>query len=184
MSFVVYFIVLVITAGSVLFGLDWMHAPMSPMPQSRYELHAAKEPAAPKPPPLAAAETKPAPVPVSQPEPAKTAEVPPPAPIARPNRRRRAATTQMRHRCLYRRLSFVQCGGLHLSAFRRPTPALREGHAAGSRRRKTTQQETTPPDARAQATCNVAACSAGLHFIHGVGLHLSAARRSRRLCEK
>ena len=95
MSFVVYFIVLVITAGSVLFGLDWLHAPMSPMPLSQYELHAArqlaapeqaaaaKQAAAPKP-SQAAAETKPAPASASQPEPAKTADVPAPAPIVTP----------------------------------------------------------------------------------------------------
>lgn len=32
MAFLVYFLVLLITAGGVLFGFDWLSAPMSPMP--------------------------------------------------------------------------------------------------------------------------------------------------------
>ena len=42
MSFIVYFFVVLIAAGSVLFGLD--PAPMSPMPASKYELRAAVPP--------------------------------------------------------------------------------------------------------------------------------------------
>ena len=44
MSFIVYFFVALIAAGSVLFGLDWAQAPMSPMPPSKYELRAAVPP--------------------------------------------------------------------------------------------------------------------------------------------
>ena len=47
MQYLVYLIVLVISAGSVLFGVEWMQAPMSPMPTSAYELRAAKPPAPP-----------------------------------------------------------------------------------------------------------------------------------------
>lgn len=44
MSFIVYFFVALIAAGSVLFGLDWLQAPLSPMPASKYELRAAMPP--------------------------------------------------------------------------------------------------------------------------------------------
>ena len=44
MSFIVYFFVVLIAAGSVLFGLDPEPAPMSPMPASKYELRAAVPP--------------------------------------------------------------------------------------------------------------------------------------------
>ena len=44
MSFIVYFFVVLIAAGSVLFGLDPEPAPMSPMPARKYELRAAVPP--------------------------------------------------------------------------------------------------------------------------------------------
>jgi hypothetical protein len=49
MSLVVYFFVALIAAGSVLFGLDFVPAPMSPMPASKYELRAAVPPSSPAP---------------------------------------------------------------------------------------------------------------------------------------
>jgi len=47
MKFIVYFFVALVAALSVAFGLDWMAAPMSPMPASKYELRAAVPPAPP-----------------------------------------------------------------------------------------------------------------------------------------
>lgn len=44
MTFIVYFFVALIAAASVLFGLDFVSAPMSPMPASKYELRAAVPP--------------------------------------------------------------------------------------------------------------------------------------------
>ncbi len=44
MTFFVYFIVLLISVGSVIFGADWLQAPMTPMAPSKYELQAAKPP--------------------------------------------------------------------------------------------------------------------------------------------
>jgi BA14K-like protein len=47
MKLIVYFFVALIAAGSVLFGLDFVSAPMSPMPASKYALRAAAPPPAP-----------------------------------------------------------------------------------------------------------------------------------------
>ena len=49
MNILVYFFVALIAAGSVLFGLDVVTAPMSPMPASKYALRAAVPPAPPAP---------------------------------------------------------------------------------------------------------------------------------------
>jgi hypothetical protein len=49
MSRLAYLAVLIVALGSVLFGLDWQSAPMSPMPETRLALQAASAAA---PPPL------------------------------------------------------------------------------------------------------------------------------------
>ena len=49
MSRLAYLAVLMVALGSVLFGLDWQSAPLSPMPESRLALQAASANA---PPPL------------------------------------------------------------------------------------------------------------------------------------
>lgn len=45
MSFVVYLAVLLVAASSVLFGLDWLTAPLPPMPQPTRVVHATAPPA-------------------------------------------------------------------------------------------------------------------------------------------
>lgn len=65
MNFIVYFFVALIAAFSVLFGLDWVSAPMSPMPPSKYELRAAVPPPPPAP---VVAEAKPETKPETKPE--------------------------------------------------------------------------------------------------------------------
>lgn len=52
MSRLAYFAVLMVALGSVLFGLDWQSAPMSPMPETRLALQAASASA---PPPMSRA---------------------------------------------------------------------------------------------------------------------------------
>jgi hypothetical protein len=52
MRFAVYGAVLVITLGSVLLGLDWLSAPMSPMIDTEAGLRAVAPPPAPRPPSL------------------------------------------------------------------------------------------------------------------------------------
>lgn len=49
MNVIVYFFVALVAAGSVLFGLDVVPAPMSPMPASKYEIRAAVLPTPPAP---------------------------------------------------------------------------------------------------------------------------------------
>ena len=65
MNFIVYFFVALIAAFSVLFGLDWVSAPMSPMPPSKYEIRAAVPPPPPAP---VVAEAKPETKPDAKPE--------------------------------------------------------------------------------------------------------------------
>jgi hypothetical protein len=60
MPFLVYFVVLLIAGGSMLFGLDWLSSPMSPMPAGKPAVHTANRPA---PPPVTRAEAKAAPRP-------------------------------------------------------------------------------------------------------------------------
>ncbi len=78
MSFIVYFFVAMIAAASVLFGLDSVPAPMSPMPLSQYELRAAV------PPPATVARIEPQPEikPQAEPVAAAAAAAKPPAAIA------------------------------------------------------------------------------------------------------
>lgn len=70
MKYLVAFIVLVISAGSVVFGVEWMSAPMTPMPASPYQLRAA---APPPPPAVQQAATKPADVAIAASQPVETA---------------------------------------------------------------------------------------------------------------
>ncbi|MDP2412007.1 MAG: BA14K family protein [Pseudolabrys sp.] len=80
MSFIVYFFVLAITVSSVLFGMDWLSAPMSPMPPGKPAIQTANRPA-PAPVQAVASPAKPAPPAVVRPqETVATA----PAPIAAP----------------------------------------------------------------------------------------------------
>jgi hypothetical protein len=79
MNFIVYFFVALIAAFGVLFGLDRVSAPMSPMPPSKYEIRAAVPPPAPAP---VVAEAKPETKPDAKPE---------ATPLAKPEAKRAAA---------------------------------------------------------------------------------------------
>jgi hypothetical protein len=79
MNFIVYFFVALIAAFSVLFGLDWVSAPMSPMPPSKYEIRAAVPP----PPAPVVAEAKPEAKPETKAE-SKSAAAPVAKPAAAP----------------------------------------------------------------------------------------------------
>jgi cytoskeletal protein RodZ len=48
MSFLVYFFVLLVAAGSVIFGLDWTQAPLNPPPYAKLPEHASAVAPAPK----------------------------------------------------------------------------------------------------------------------------------------
>lgn len=190
MSFVVYLFVLLITAGSVLFGLDWLQAPMSPMPASKYELRAAKQPA---PPPVAA---KPAPDPVrtvSQPTPAPVettaaapstnAPAPAPAPISAPEPVAAAAPKCDVNACAaaYRSFTPEDCTYQPLDGPRRlctrGTPPVAAAEPAKP-------AAPSSQDARAQATCNIAACSQAFISFSANDCTYQPLEGPRRLCEK
>jgi outer membrane biosynthesis protein TonB len=184
MSFVVYLFVLLIAAGSVLFGLDWVQAPMSPMPASQYELQAAKPPPQPAPPPAATTEVKPAPEPapaVSPPQPAQTvAEAPPvaePAPLAAPVPVAAAPKCDI-DACTaaYRSFTAIDCTYQPTDGPRRLCTKGRPPTAA--------TPATAAPTARAQATCNVAACSQAYISFSATDCTYQPIEGPRRLCEK
>jgi hypothetical protein len=80
-----YTAVLVVAAGSVVFGLDWVSAPMPPMPESKNIVFAPPPP--PPPPRVAAPLTPPSSVPTQTPQTAaapQRAAAPPPAQIQTP----------------------------------------------------------------------------------------------------
>ncbi len=193
MSFVVYLFVLLIAAGSVLFGLDWTSAPMSPMPASKYELHAAKEPV--KAPPTVIAETKPEAKPAAKPPaaPVQTVSKPQseqttaqaPAPIMAPEPV--AAATPPSPKCdleacaaAYRSFTPEDCtyqpnNGPRRLCTRGTPPAA----AAAS----TTRAPSTD-GARAQATCNVSACSQAYVSFTASDCTYQPLDGPRRLCTK
>lgn len=155
MSFVVYFFVLLITAGSVAFGLDWVQAPMSPMPASTYELRAAKLPEPPKP---AVAETKPdtanAPNPVAVVTPPAAPE-PAPAPIMAPEP---VAAAEPTPKCDIAACSAAYFTFTPSDCTYQPSDGPRRLCSKGNPPAAQTVSQA-PRDANAQAACNVAACS-------------------------
>ena len=190
MSFVVYFLVLLITAGSVLFGLDWVQAPMSPMPASTYELHAARPPPRPEPKAEAKAETAPQPAPVAAAAPPRAAETvavaqpePAPAPIAAPEPVAAAAPKCDVDACAlaYRSFTSEDCTYQPLDGPRRlctrGTPPVAAADPA---------KPAVPPsqDARAQAACNIAACSQAYISFTPADCTYQPLEGPRRLCEK
>jgi hypothetical protein len=176
MSFIVYLFVLLITAGSVAFGLDWLHAPMSPMPASKYELHAAKAPELPKP---AIAEVKALPAP----PPAPAAVVAPPAapapaPIVAPEPVIAAAPPKCDiNACAaaYRSFTASDCTYQPSDGPRR---LCTKGHPPSA------AAAATAPAAHAQATCNVDACSAAYRSFIAADCTYQPLEGPRRLCEK
>jgi hypothetical protein len=193
MSFVVYLLVLVVAAGSVLFGLDWTSAPMSPMPASKYELHAAKEPVK-APPPVTAEtkpETKPMPAPVQtvgKPEPAPTVAVAPaPIVVAEPVAAAPAPKCDI-DACAaaYRSFTPEDCTYQPNNGPRRlctkGTPPAAAAEAATPTSSPIVPAAT--PDARAQATCNVSACSQAYISFSASDCTYQPLDGPRRICTK
>jgi len=185
MSFVVYLFVLLITAGSVAFGLDWASAPMSPMPASRYELHAAKAPEPAKKPEPVVAESKPAPQPAPAPPPKAVAALPPPAGPAPPPivalEPVVAAPACDVDACTRAYHSFTAADCTY-----QPTDGPRRLCTKGNppAAQTTAQALSTPPAARAQASCNVDACSAAYRSFTSADCTYQPLEGPRRLCEK
>lgn len=193
MQFLVYFIVLLITAGSVLFGVDWLQAPMSPMAASKYELRAAKQPVRPA---VQQAATKPAettgkqnvaePAPVQAPPPtvATTALVTNPSepvPIVVPEP---VAAAPPAPKCdieacerAYRSFTSIDCTY-------QPNDGPRRLCTRGTPPNASAAQSTAEPEARAQASCNISACSSAYLSFKASDCTYQPFDGPRRLCEK
>lgn len=204
MSFIVYFLVAVITAGSVLFGLDLVQAPLSPMPASKYELRAAVPPAAapavatvepkaePKQEPKQSAkpEQKPAaPTPAVAtllPAPVATATTPvaseQPVSIVTPEPDIAAAPPVDAPKCnidaceaAYRSFTAADCTYQPNEGPRRLCTKGTPPAAAAA--------PTAPTEARAQA-CNIAACEASYRSFSAADCTFQPNDGPRRLCTK
>ncbi len=189
MSFIVYFFVALIAAGSVLFGLDWLQAPLSPMPASKYELRAA----APPPPAPVVAKVEPnkvepkkvepkkvepkkvepeqkpvaapAPVVAAKPDAPATSSAPPIAPeqqpvsIVTPESDTAIATQAAAPKCNIELCTAAYRSFTAADCTYQPNDGPRRLCTKGAPPAAAATPATSPTEARAQA-CNIAACSA------------------------
>lgn len=211
MNFLVYFFVALVAAFSVLFGLDRVPAPMSPMPPSKYEIRAAVPPPLPAPvvvetkreaKPDAKAEAGLDVKPAAAPAPkvvAPTAAVQPPAPTKAADQQPAsviaaepgfaAATPPPAPRCnvevcasSYRSFTAADCTYQPSDGPRRLCTKGQPPPAAAAP--TTTASEAAAPDARAQA-CNVAACSRSYpRSFSAADCTFKPSKGPRRVCTK
>lgn len=200
MKYLVAFIVLAISAGSVVFGVEWMSAPMTPMPASPYQLRAAVPPvvqqaaaapaevAKPASPAAETAGKATAPAPVAaapaqpvQPAPAVAAVTPEPAPLVVPEPEPAQPSTAAVPLCdiqacerAYRSFTASDCTYQPSDGPRRLCTRGNPPAAAGVSR----------PDIRAQATCNIAACSQAYVSFNAADCTYQPNDGPRRYCEK
>ncbi len=203
MKIVVYFIVALIAAGSVVFGLDFASAPMPPMPASPYELRAAAPPPAPA---AVTAESKSAPEteaaasavavkPLEAPvAPAPVVAVaPPPAPVDQQPASIAAdepgsAATTSAPRCdldacasAYRSFTPEDCT---YQPFDGPRQLCTKGKPPAAESPATAAVPATPaPEARAQA-CNIDACASAYRTFTAEDCTYQPSDGPRRLCTK
>ncbi len=192
MSFVVYFFVLLIAAGSVLFGLDSLQAPMSPMPASKYELRAAKVPPLATPPArTAATAVEPVAKPVAQTATTPAVAVPtapePLAVVTPVATTAAAAPEQAKPKCdleacvaRYRSFDATDCTYQPNDGPRR---LCTRGTPPGKAAQRTPQPGATP-DARAQAACNVTACDRAYISFSAADCTYQPSDGPRRICTK
>ena len=209
MPFVVYVIVLLVAAGSVLFGLDWLQAPLPPTPPSQ-QVQVASAPA---PPPATPAiqDTKPAnaPPPVSLPRPVPTQaepnaaqtnaigsgeggapaaatgpDVATPAPAASSAEAATAAASA-------RPLCDVDACANAYFTFResdctyQPSDGPRRLCKKGTPPQQDgTAAATQAPDARAQASCNIVACARAYQSFNAADCTYQPYDGPRRICTK
>lgn len=200
MKYLVAFIVLVISAGSVVFGVEWISAPMTPMPASPYQLRAA---APPPPPAVQQAATKPAdvatpasspvetagkavssapvaatPAQPASPTPAVAATAPEPAPLVAPEPEPATAAVPLCdiQACerAYRSFTASDCTYQPNDGPRRLCTRGTPPAAASAPR----------SDIRAQATCNIAACSEAYISFNAADCTYQPLEGPRRYCEK
>jgi hypothetical protein len=172
MSFLVYFFVLLVAASSVLFGLDWMQAPLQ-APTARERT--IQTIAAPAPTPAAAAtpvtasaqaaESTGAPPLAAQPPGEIKAEAiePKPAPLCDVDACERAYRSFTAADCTYQ-------------------PSFGERRLCTKGRRPTAQMASG--EARAQASCNVMACASAYSSFDAATCTYQSYYGGRRLCTK
>lgn len=208
MNIIVYFFVALIAAGSVLFGLDFVSAPMSPMPASKYALRAAVPPA---PPVVATADAKAEPkteaaasVAVASNVAAKPPAIVAPAPAAVPAPRAPTAIEQQPASIVTAEQGTVaaappapRCDVDACSSAYRTFDATDCTYKPSEGPRRFCTKGTppaaapvaaaapaTPPDVRAQA-CNVAACSQSYpRSFSAADCTFLPAQGPRRVCAK
>jgi hypothetical protein len=207
MNFIVYFFVALIAAFSVLFGLDWVSAPMSPMPPSKYEIRAAVPPppapvvaeAKPDAKPESTLQAKPAAAPkvvapstaVQSPAPPNAADQQPASIIAAEP----GAAAMPPPKCnvevcasFYRSFTAADCtyqpsdGPRRLCTKGTPPPTV--AAPAPEATPSTTASGAAVPEARAQA-CNVAACSRSYpRSFNAADCTFKPSEGPRRVCTK
>ncbi len=176
MSFLVYFFVLLVAASSVLFGLDWMQAPLQPPPSSERTIQTVAAPAAAPAQAAGAGQTAAAP---SAPSPAAAANVgqaadaakaeanePKPAPLCDVEACERAYRTFTVADCTYKPSYGPRRLCTKGNPPRRPAALLASG------------------EARAQAGCNVSACASAYSSFDAATCTYQTYAGTRRLCTK
>lgn len=198
MSFLVYFFVLLVAAGSVLFGLDWLQAPMPPMPPSRHAVPVASAPAklaataakqdakqqdaklspvyparpgVPKPAQIDAAKA----TPVQSPASAATAGEPAAqtADAGAPAKCDVDACATAYHSFRASDCTYQPRNGPRRLCEKGTVPGLDRTTAAAQ-----------APEARAQASCNVAACQRAYSSFNASDCTYQPYNGARRMCEK
>lgn len=187
MSFLVYLFVLLVAAGSVLFGLDWLQAPMPPM---RAGQHAV---------PVASAPAKPAATAAKQDAKQQDAKLSPvyPAspgvpksPEADAAKAEAAPAAQTADAGAPAKCDVDACATAYHS-FRAsdctyqprngPRRLCEKGTVPGLDR---TTAAAQAPEARAQASCNVAACQRAYSSFNASDCTYQPYNGARRMCEK
>jgi hypothetical protein len=157
MQLAVYAAVLVIALGSVLLGLDWVSAPMSPMVDTKAGLSAAAPPLPPPPsrPTMAVPNTPAPPVTPAPVQPNISAPVNPPAPTA----------------------PSASFGAPIVAPGLTPSPSASSGAAQAA-----TEAPAAAPEPPAH--CNVNACTAAYRSFKAADCTYQPSDGPRRLCSK
>ncbi len=189
MSFLVYFLVLLVAAGSVLFGFDWLQSPLPAAPPIRQAAPVASAPAKSAKPDTSAADRN-ATQNVKQSD-AKLSPVYPARPVvpqsAEANVANAAMESRARAKCdidacarAYYSFTPVDCTYQPSNGPRRlcmkgnpPKPAAQSASAA-----------TEATQARAEAACNIAACARAYTSFNASDCTYQPYDGRRRLCTK
>jgi len=181
MSFFVYFLVLLVAAGSVLFGFDWLQSPIPASPPSSQAVPVARAPA----------KSTTAPKPASEPNAkqldAKLSPVYPARPSVPQSAVAEATTGAMVETRPLRKCDVDACARAYYSF--RPFDCTYQPNN-GPRRLCTkgnppkSAAETAATEARAQASCNIEACRRAYISFNASDCTYQPYGGPRRLCTK